>query len=530
MSRVLCNVDGAFACEMERSGRVGQRASEVPRLRLSPGGAPRLARGLLVALRWTARSGLSAPHAVSRSLKDDHGASQLRRFISSSSPPLHSACPPPLLCTPTTYTDSQHSTARHTPCAFERRPAQRPLAPSPPFLAASPRLAAPQPRRPTHLAPAHRRRRRRRRLTMAAAASDTYWVPLGVKRPGMIAAASCATVSLVFISALLTYVAALLWRHRRARREHARVESESRAIRFLASSHGVAFVSLLAGGASALPSSRRSSRRSTAPSGDLELTTSSAQTSFKPSGSASRTTSVPPLLESSGRPARALQADALPPPAVARTRRRTRTSPPDRALHRPGRPHPGRRHRQRLLGPHHRRQPVLDPRAQAHRLDHRPPLGHRVRVGLLGRPRRRRAGRVSSSTGSAPVLRARRRLVLDRRRQPDRAPHAPLPLRLRRRPLDLPPVLGHRAAHLVAPPTARDRRDPERRHDQRGQDHAHLPGRVRRDDSAHLGVPLCGDGRARVADPVRARRRRRLHPVGRGQLHGVRPHEAHRVV
>ncbi|GAA5855171.1 hypothetical protein JCM9279_007578 [Rhodotorula babjevae] len=83
---------------------------------------------------------------------------------------------------------------------------------------------------------------------MADAPSDVYWVPLGVKRPGMIAAASCATVSLVFISALLTYVATLLLRHRRAAKSaHGRLERESRAIRFLASSHGVAFVSLLAG-------------------------------------------------------------------------------------------------------------------------------------------------------------------------------------------------------------------------------------------------------------------------------------------
>lgn len=173
MSRVLCNVDGAFACEMVRSGRVGQRASEVPRLRLSPGGAPRLARGLLVALRWTARSGLSAPHAVSRSLKDDHGASQLRRFISSSSPPLHSACPPPLLCIPTTYADSQHSTARHTPCAFERRSAQRrrTLSPLPHRLASPRRPATPSPDPPRASAPPpppppppHDGRRRERHL------------------------------------------------------------------------------------------------------------------------------------------------------------------------------------------------------------------------------------------------------------------------------------------------------------------------------------------------------------------------------
>ncbi|GAA5907519.1 hypothetical protein JCM8208_001402 [Rhodotorula glutinis] len=84
---------------------------------------------------------------------------------------------------------------------------------------------------------------------MADAANDEiYWVPLGVKRTGMIAVASAATVSLVFIAALLTYVATLLWRHHRAARSvHGRVERESRAIRFLASSHGVVFVSLLTG-------------------------------------------------------------------------------------------------------------------------------------------------------------------------------------------------------------------------------------------------------------------------------------------
>ncbi|POY75283.1 hypothetical protein BMF94_1653 [Rhodotorula taiwanensis] len=74
----------------------------------------------------------------------------------------------------------------------------------------------------------------------------TRWAPLGNKRAGMIAVATAASVSLTFIFAFTGWVAYLLWRHH-SRVKANRVEHETRAIRFLASSHGILLGSLILG-------------------------------------------------------------------------------------------------------------------------------------------------------------------------------------------------------------------------------------------------------------------------------------------
>lgn len=62
----------------------------------------------------------------------------------------------------------------------------------------------------------------------------------------MIAVATAASVSLTFIFAFTGWVAYLLWRHH-SRVKANRVEHETRAIRFLASSHGILLGSLILG-------------------------------------------------------------------------------------------------------------------------------------------------------------------------------------------------------------------------------------------------------------------------------------------
>ncbi|GAA6055876.1 hypothetical protein JCM3770_001537 [Rhodotorula araucariae] len=79
-----------------------------------------------------------------------------------------------------------------------------------------------------------------------ASADDTAWVPLGNKQAGVLAVAIAGTTSLVLLLSLSGYVALLLWRYRRGR-QAGHVEKETRAIRFLASTHGVGFISLLCG-------------------------------------------------------------------------------------------------------------------------------------------------------------------------------------------------------------------------------------------------------------------------------------------
>lgn len=72
------------------------------------------------------------------------------------------------------------------------------------------------------------------------------WTPLGTNRPGLIAVSTAASVSLAFIAAFSSWVAYLLIRHH-AREKKLRVEHETRAVRFLASSHGILLGSLIIG-------------------------------------------------------------------------------------------------------------------------------------------------------------------------------------------------------------------------------------------------------------------------------------------
>ncbi|BGP49420.1 hypothetical protein JCM10450v2_005311 [Rhodotorula kratochvilovae] len=80
----------------------------------------------------------------------------------------------------------------------------------------------------------------------AADAASAPWIPLGNKRDGVLAVAVAATASLVLLTSLGGYVSLLLGRYRSGRKA-GRFEKETRAIRFLASTHGVGFISLLCG-------------------------------------------------------------------------------------------------------------------------------------------------------------------------------------------------------------------------------------------------------------------------------------------
>lgn len=306
------------------------------------------------------------------------------------------------------------------------------------------------------------------------------WVPLGDKRQGMIAVAVAATVSLVFLASLLAYIATLLWRYR-ARSRAGRVEKETRALRFLASSHGVAFISLLAGGAHVPFSSRVT-----------ELTPVTLLDRLVPGPRLQPDLSRATRRPRSRRPKAALWHCPLTleetAPTVAHQRRRPGAGTSDPRLHRTGRPHPGRRHRQRLLVNHHLRQPLRHHRPQAPTFSPRPPQRHRTRVALLWRLCRCRARQVPPSARPPPLLRQRRRVVLDHGSVPVRAPHAALPLGLCHGRRHLPPLHGHRDAHLVAAATARARRLTQHWDGFRRQGHARLPGHVRRDYLAPVGV------------------------------------------
>lgn len=79
--------------------------------------------------------------------------------------------------------------------------------------------------------------------------SNTHWIPLGDMRAGVLAVAISATVSLSLIVLLSSWIAWLLYRYY-SQTPAERIEHETRAIRFLASSHGVLFLSLITGCAS----------------------------------------------------------------------------------------------------------------------------------------------------------------------------------------------------------------------------------------------------------------------------------------
>lgn len=83
-------------------------------------------------------------------------------------------------------------------------------------------------------------------MAATGSSSDVRWVPLADKRAGTIAVCAAACVSLAFILAFSSWVAYLLYRHH-TRVKAQRVEKETRAIRFLASSHGILLGSLIFG-------------------------------------------------------------------------------------------------------------------------------------------------------------------------------------------------------------------------------------------------------------------------------------------
>lgn len=83
-------------------------------------------------------------------------------------------------------------------------------------------------------------------MAPTGSSSDDRWVPLADKRAGTIAVCTAACVSLAFILAFSSWVAYLLYRHH-TRVKALRVERETRAIRFLASSHGILLGSLIFG-------------------------------------------------------------------------------------------------------------------------------------------------------------------------------------------------------------------------------------------------------------------------------------------
>lgn len=83
-------------------------------------------------------------------------------------------------------------------------------------------------------------------MAPTGSSSDDRWVPLADKQAGTIAVCTAACVSLAFILAFSSWVAYLLYRHH-TRVKAQRVERETRAIRFLASSHGILLGSLIFG-------------------------------------------------------------------------------------------------------------------------------------------------------------------------------------------------------------------------------------------------------------------------------------------
>ncbi|GAA5891179.1 hypothetical protein JCM5296_004921 [Sporobolomyces johnsonii] len=72
------------------------------------------------------------------------------------------------------------------------------------------------------------------------------WTPLGNQRAGMIVVAVAAHLSVLSIVVLSTYVGWLLWQHSRKSAVE-KVEGETRAIKFLTSSHGMLFLQLIFG-------------------------------------------------------------------------------------------------------------------------------------------------------------------------------------------------------------------------------------------------------------------------------------------
>ncbi|GAA5961082.1 hypothetical protein JCM21900_006699 [Sporobolomyces salmonicolor] len=72
------------------------------------------------------------------------------------------------------------------------------------------------------------------------------WTPLGNQRAGMIVVAVAANLSVLSIVLLSTYIAWLLWQHSR-KSPAEKVEGETRAIKFLTSSHGMLFLQLIFG-------------------------------------------------------------------------------------------------------------------------------------------------------------------------------------------------------------------------------------------------------------------------------------------
>ncbi|GAA5987447.1 hypothetical protein JCM10908_001956 [Rhodotorula pacifica] len=82
----------------------------------------------------------------------------------------------------------------------------------------------------------------------ASGSSDPRWAPLGDKRAGTIAVCTAACVSLAFILAFSSWVAYLLYRHNaRVKARRTEKKEETRAVRFLASSHGILLGSLIFG-------------------------------------------------------------------------------------------------------------------------------------------------------------------------------------------------------------------------------------------------------------------------------------------
>ncbi|GAA5948640.1 hypothetical protein JCM21900_005198 [Sporobolomyces salmonicolor] len=74
--------------------------------------------------------------------------------------------------------------------------------------------------------------------------ADVKWTPLGNARAGMIAVAAAGTFSILCIVLVGTYIGWLLWDYSRKSGAQ-KLEGETRAIKFLTSSHGILFVQLL---------------------------------------------------------------------------------------------------------------------------------------------------------------------------------------------------------------------------------------------------------------------------------------------
>ncbi|GAA5914760.1 hypothetical protein JCM5296_003858 [Sporobolomyces johnsonii] len=74
--------------------------------------------------------------------------------------------------------------------------------------------------------------------------ADPTWTPLGEARAGMIAVAAAGTLSVLCIALVGGYIGWLLWDYSKKSGAQ-KIEGETRAIKFLTSSHGILFIQLL---------------------------------------------------------------------------------------------------------------------------------------------------------------------------------------------------------------------------------------------------------------------------------------------